>query len=204
MFKITGVHLQYVQSITLIVRKLYTISVCRLQLTAAYYGEKFPHETLTHTKFWQEHSTESDLGPHLREQIWDFPVTDRFTEDKGFSCTAVATQDLYFFLSTNKSWDASVEVYSSNYIHMLNTLIFFTTMVESLVCVFFYLQHWLFFHHRFLVLHLFSIKRFSMIIYWFTCVVHNPVINLVRTEKLFTLTGCLLKTRTPEKLSVSH
>lgn len=50
-FKITGVHLQYVQSITLIVRKLYTISVCRLQLTAAYYGEKFPHETLTHTKF---------------------------------------------------------------------------------------------------------------------------------------------------------
>ena len=146
MFKITGVHLQYVQSNTLIVRKLYTFSVCRIQLTAAYYGEKFPHETLTHTKFWQEHSTESDLGPHLREQIWDFPVTDRFTEDKGFSCTAVATQDLYFFfLSTNKSWDASVEVYSSNYIHMLNTLIFFTTMVESLVCGFFYLQHWLFF-----------------------------------------------------------
>lgn len=50
-FKITGVHLQYVQSNTLIVRKLYTFSVCRIQLTAAYYGEKFPHETLTHTKF---------------------------------------------------------------------------------------------------------------------------------------------------------
>lgn len=50
-FKITGVHLQYVQSNTLIVRKLYTISVGRIQLTAAYYGEKFPHEMLTHTKF---------------------------------------------------------------------------------------------------------------------------------------------------------
>ena len=74
-----------------------------------------------------------------------------------------------FFLSTNKSLDASVEVYSSNYIHMLNTLIFLPTMVESLVCFLF--TALAFFHHRLLVLHLFSIKRIS-VIFCFTCVVY--------------------------------